>query len=166
MAPANGWPRPQRMFWIASARPNTSRPQSLACDIGVRKKPSVARGPKLIMEMRQPHSTMTTGVRQPIKPLALEGNEMAMCPESVLIESSSGEAFTGSQGQLQARLAHGRRAAWDWKSRGADIKGCGLYVVVPRRRHSGVYVSRFGGATAHCGSALAMMRSLLCPQAF
>jgi len=49
----------------------------------------VARGPKLIMEMRQPHSTMTTGVRQPIKPLALEGNEMAMCPESVLIRANS-----------------------------------------------------------------------------
>src|SRR5262245_16449903 len=66
MAPANGWPMPQRMFWIASAKPNTSRPQSLACDIGVRKKPRVARGPKLIMEMRQPHSTITAGVRQPI----------------------------------------------------------------------------------------------------
>jgi hypothetical protein len=75
------------------------------------------------MEMRQPHSTMTTGVRQPIKPLALEGNEMAMCPESVLIEFSSGETFTGSQGHLQARLAHGRRAARAWKSRGAGSKG-------------------------------------------
>src|SRR5215471_9663423 len=79
MAPANGWPRPQRMFWIASASPNTSRPQSLACDIGVRKKPSVARGPKLIMEMRQPHSTITSGVRQPsVEALEADGNEMAM----------------------------------------------------------------------------------------
>ena len=67
------------MFWIASARPNTSRPQSLACDIGVRKKPSVARGPKLIMETRQPHSTITSGVRQPIvEALEADGNEMAM----------------------------------------------------------------------------------------
>src|SRR5215469_9235272 len=79
MAPANGWPRPQRMFWIASARPNTSRPQSLACDMGVRKKPSVARGPKLIMEMKHPHTTITTGVRQPIvEALEMDGNEMAM----------------------------------------------------------------------------------------
>ena len=67
------------MFWIASASPNTSRLQSLACDIGVRKKPSVARGPKLIMEMRQPHSTITSGVRQPIvEALEADGNEMAM----------------------------------------------------------------------------------------
>src|SRR6516165_266880 len=79
MAPANGWPRPQRMFWIASARPNTSLPQSLACDIGVRKKPSVARGPKLIMEMKHPHTTITTGVRQPsVEALETDGNEMAM----------------------------------------------------------------------------------------
>jgi len=67
------------MFWIASARPNTSRPQPLACDMGVRKKPSVARGPKLIMETRQPHTTITTGVRQPIvEALEADGNEMAM----------------------------------------------------------------------------------------
>ena len=67
------------MFWIASARPNTSRPQSLACDMGVRKNPSVARGPKLIMEMRQPHTTITSGVRQPIvEALEADGNEMAM----------------------------------------------------------------------------------------
>jgi hypothetical protein len=51
----------------------------LACDIGVRKKPSVARGPKLIMEMKQPHSTITSGVRQPIvEALEADGNEMAM----------------------------------------------------------------------------------------
>src|SRR5262244_668357 len=79
MAPANGWPRPQRMFWIASARPNTSRPQPLACDMGVRKKPSVARGPKLIIETRQPHTTITTGVRHPIvEAFVAEANETAM----------------------------------------------------------------------------------------
>src|SRR4029453_7839334 len=39
--------------------------QPLSCDIGVRKKPSVARGPKLRREIRQPHSTITAGVRQP-----------------------------------------------------------------------------------------------------
>src|SRR5262249_12612026 len=79
MAPANGWPMPQRMFWIASASPNTSRLQSLACDIGVRKNPSVARGPKLIMEARQPHTTITTGVRHPIvEAFGPEGNETGM----------------------------------------------------------------------------------------
>src|SRR5215813_7144782 len=91
MAPANGWPRPQRMFWIASARPNTSRPQSLACDIGVRKKPSVARGPKLIMEMRQPHSTITSGVRQPsVEALEADGNEMAMTANPCESENDRG----------------------------------------------------------------------------
>src|SRR5262249_60079852 len=85
---ANGWPKPQRMFWIASARPNTSRPQPLACDMGVRKKPSVARGPKLIIETRQPHKTITAGVRHPIvEAFVAEGNETAMTgnpyPESV-----------------------------------------------------------------------------------
>jgi hypothetical protein len=51
----------------------------LACDIGVRKNPSVARGPKLIMETRQPHSTITTGVRHPIvEAFVTEGNETAM----------------------------------------------------------------------------------------
>jgi hypothetical protein len=47
--------------------------------MGVRKKPSVARGPKLIMEMKHPHTTITTGVRQPIvEALEMDGNEMAM----------------------------------------------------------------------------------------
>src|SRR5262249_27521932 len=47
--------------------------------MGVRKNPSVARGPKLIMEMRQPHTTITSGVRQAIvEALETDGNEMAM----------------------------------------------------------------------------------------
>src|SRR5262249_20523877 len=157
------------MFWIASARPNTSRPQPFTCDIGVRKKPSVARGPKLIMEIRQPHNTMTSGVRQPIETLEPEGNEMAMCPESVLTEFSS-RGFTRSHGHLQQHPAHGRRAASAWKSAGAGIKGCGLYVslgtkaVIPK---ADVHpLSQRAAAIIRCGSALAMTRSLLCPQAF
>ena len=50
---------------MASASANTSRPQLLACDIGVRKKPSAERGPKPISAIRQPQMTMTSGVRQP-----------------------------------------------------------------------------------------------------
>jgi hypothetical protein len=38
----------------------------LAWDIGVRKKPSDARGPKLNSEIIQPHATITAGVRQPM----------------------------------------------------------------------------------------------------
>src|SRR6266849_8002490 len=74
---------PHRMFWIAIASPNTSRSQPLARDCGVKNNPSVARGPKLSIEMRQPHSTITTGVRQPIvAPRELDGSEMAMAPVS------------------------------------------------------------------------------------
>src|SRR5215510_1563291 len=101
MAPANGWPRPQRMFWIASARPNTSRPHPLACDIGVRKKPSVARGPKLIMEMRQPHSTITAGVRQPmLEAFEAEGIETAMITTCFAIREQS-------PGQTPGRCLYG-----------------------------------------------------------
>jgi hypothetical protein len=47
--------------------------------MGVRKKPSVARGPKLIIETRQPHTTITAGVRHPIvEAFVTEGNETAM----------------------------------------------------------------------------------------
>jgi hypothetical protein len=48
----------------------------LACDIGVRKKPSVARGPKLTRETRQPHKTMTAGVRQPMLATAGVGDDV------------------------------------------------------------------------------------------
>jgi hypothetical protein len=38
----------------------------LACDIGVRKKPKLDRGPKPSSAIRQPANRMTAGVRQPI----------------------------------------------------------------------------------------------------
>jgi len=107
------------MFWIASARPNTSRPQPFTCDIGVRKKPSVARGPKLIMEIRQPHNTMTSGVRQPIETLELEGNEIAMCPESVPTEFSSGRGF-----YEVARPSPTPSCAWQTGRFGLEIGRC------------------------------------------
>src|SRR5579872_4117665 len=47
---------------IASAK--TSRPQPLAAESGVRKKPSAERGPNASMAMRQPPSTITRGLRQ------------------------------------------------------------------------------------------------------
>ena len=50
---------------MASARPNTSRPQPLALDSGVRKKPSDERGPKLMTAITQPQAIRTAGVRQP-----------------------------------------------------------------------------------------------------
>jgi len=63
MAPAKGWPMPHNRFWIASAKANTSRPQPFASDQGLRKKPSVDRGPKVRIAIRQPQMTITAGVR-------------------------------------------------------------------------------------------------------
>jgi hypothetical protein len=50
---------------MASAIEKTSRPQWCSCDIGVRKNPSADLGPKASIAIRQPHMTMTVGVRQP-----------------------------------------------------------------------------------------------------
>src|SRR5258708_28284292 len=64
---------------MARAGPNTWRPRPWGCDMGVRKTPSGGGGPKLIREMRQPTTTITAGVRQPIvEALETDGNEMAM----------------------------------------------------------------------------------------
>src|ERR1700674_542147 len=52
---------------MASANENTSRSQWLAMDSGVRNWPTAERGPKLSMAMRQPHKTMTVGVRQDVR---------------------------------------------------------------------------------------------------
>ncbi len=42
---------------MAIASANTSRPQPYSPEIGVRKNPIVARGPKLIIAIRQPAAT-------------------------------------------------------------------------------------------------------------
>ncbi len=54
---------PQIRFWIASENANTSRPQPLACDNGVRNNPSVERGPNVSTEIVHPASAMMTGRR-------------------------------------------------------------------------------------------------------
>src|SRR5581483_2137670 len=64
MAPAKGWPTPQRRFWIANAMENTSRPQPCANDSGVRNWPTAERGPKLNSAIKQPQKITTAGVRQ------------------------------------------------------------------------------------------------------
>src|SRR5437660_5663489 len=73
MAPASGWPSPHSRFCTASAGANASRPQACAWESGVRKKPRVERGPKVIMPMRQPHTAMTAGVRHVIVRCAKAG---------------------------------------------------------------------------------------------
>src|SRR5215510_8159691 len=52
---------------MASARAKTSRPHPCADDIGVRNRPSAERGPKPNVLIRQPHTRITAGVRQPIE---------------------------------------------------------------------------------------------------
>jgi hypothetical protein len=58
----------------------------LACDNGVRKNPSDDRGPKLIMEIRQPQMITTMGVRQPT-PAA----DFATAPCNVIVGISPAE---------------------------------------------------------------------------
>jgi hypothetical protein len=51
----------------------------LACDIGVRKNPRLARGPKLKKEITHPQTTITAGVRQPmVARRNVEGVKVAM----------------------------------------------------------------------------------------
>src|SRR6476620_2198606 len=66
MAPAIGGPAPHSSICRPTPNENTSRPQSCACIIEGRKKPSVERGPKLSAETRLPQSRITSGVRQVI----------------------------------------------------------------------------------------------------
>ena len=74
IAPAIGWPMPQRRFWIAKASANTSRPQPFAFDIGVRKNPNDERGPKLSIAISEPQMRMMAGVRQPVRDFAVMKN--------------------------------------------------------------------------------------------
>src|SRR5579863_1681024 len=55
---------PPSKFCKARAKAKTSRPQWCALDIGVRKNPSVERGPKAIIAIRQPEPMTSDGVRQ------------------------------------------------------------------------------------------------------
>src|SRR5712692_6142901 len=103
---------------MASASPNTSRPQPFACDCGVRKKPSVARGPKLIMEMRQPHSTITTGVRQVTSLVAagiviieLSGEERHCCGR----KAQAGRHHRGPALAPQMHLREGLHPLGAWR---------------------------------------------------
>src|ERR1044072_1419408 len=71
-APATGCAMPHTRFCSAKASANTSRPQPFACDIGVRKKPKVERGPNPSNEIKQPQRMTTSGVRQPTARAAAE----------------------------------------------------------------------------------------------
>src|SRR5262245_58885659 len=63
MAPAKGCPMPHSRFCSASENAKTSRPQPLACDIGVRKNPSAERGPNDTTEIRQPQIATSATLR-------------------------------------------------------------------------------------------------------
>src|SRR5215510_7757517 len=92
---------------MAIARPNTSRSQPLACDIGVRKKPSVARGPKLRREIRQPHSTITAGVRQP----SVERREV-VCDEIAMSANPSAPESRSLRMKLPKTESESPAACW------------------------------------------------------
>ncbi len=69
--PENGWPMPHNRSWMAKADENTSRPQPLANEIGVRNWPAAERGPKVSRPIKQPQSTISAGVRQASSLVAL-----------------------------------------------------------------------------------------------
>src|SRR3954453_20793342 len=64
IAPANGWATPYSNVCRATENEKISRHQPLALDNGVRNRPSADRGPNPSIEMRQPHTRITVGVRQ------------------------------------------------------------------------------------------------------
>ena len=82
---------------MASANPNTSRSQPLSWDIGVRKKPSDARGPKLNSEIMQPHATITAGVRQPMLVDAGKGRQRNGHGRTCVSRTQPGSSSQGSQ---------------------------------------------------------------------
>src|SRR5262249_15838160 len=65
--------------WMATASANTPRSQPLSTDIGRRKFPSAERGPKAIMEIRQPHTTMIASVRGSIRGAERLAGEAGLC---------------------------------------------------------------------------------------
>ncbi len=99
MAPTKGCAVPQTMTWIASASENTSRLQPLAADIGVRNRPSAARGPKPMAPIRQPQTRITIGVRQAPAAAALRGADctaMLWVPGSTILYVSPPIGVTGA----------------------------------------------------------------------
>src|SRR6185295_15880586 len=97
---------------MASARPNTSRPQPFWCDIGVRKKPSTARGPKLASAQMHPHSTITAGVRQPIADeTGCDGEDISEEPASSRRATSPPAHSASWERDLPSRLRRLQRLA-------------------------------------------------------
>ncbi len=55
---------PHIRFWMAMVSERMSRVQPFSVEIGMRNMPTTERGPNDRRPMRQPHRTMTKGVRQ------------------------------------------------------------------------------------------------------
>ena len=60
--PAMGWEMPHTRFWIAMAKPKTSRFQPWNSDSGWVNSPKVERVPKEMMATRQPATMMRAGL--------------------------------------------------------------------------------------------------------
>src|SRR6185503_11658287 len=101
MAPAKGVAAPQIRTWMASASANTSRPQLKADDIGVRKRPSAARGPKPIAPIRQPQMIMTSGVRHALTAIVFPAVD---CTDIELLRPDDCAEHIGSFGTAKTKI--------------------------------------------------------------
>ena len=72
-APAKGEPTPHKRFWMATAKPNTSRPQPNSCDMGSRNRPNTERGPKVSRATAEPAMRMRMAGTAPLRPEAAGG---------------------------------------------------------------------------------------------
>src|SRR6267154_6344619 len=88
-----------------------SRPQPLAAESGVRKKPSAERGPKASMAIRQPPSTITTGLRQSAGRSVADvaGAISAVTDRSALDGLDIGICSGRNDGEALHRLLHDRQ---------------------------------------------------------
>src|SRR5215210_6345986 len=61
MAPANGWPMPQTIFWMAMAKTSGDQPRPSL--MGAAKRPKLVLKPYVIRAIRHPHRTTKAGAR-------------------------------------------------------------------------------------------------------
>src|SRR5580693_3158533 len=112
IAPANGCPTPHNRFWMANAIENTSRPQPLANDSGVRNWPAAERGPNESMPIRQPQRTIMAGVRQVSTTEAgLNALGSAVAMEILLVPSQHRGSLGATQRNLRTEDASPGRMA-------------------------------------------------------
>src|SRR5262245_17766287 len=93
MAPAKGCPIPHNRFCSASENANTSRPQSLACEMGVRKNPRAERGRNDTTEIRQPQIAMSAILRVVITGRIRSAMDISYSPKCLLDPVTAGVIY-------------------------------------------------------------------------